>query len=570
MGKRVYIATLLMLITATSAIAQSSSEFDIRSQSRGMLLNRDLMSLAEMGSLSQSQFQFGSARSMAMAGAMTSLGGDATSMLINPAGLGMARSGSITFTPLVTIQGSETSNSIPYKDNDKNSFALSNFAAVINLYESGSSKLISLNLGLGYNKISDLNYGYSYSSMNSSSSLANLYSRQLTQSGVSLNELYGEDNPNWSSLSTNLWGAALGYKSGLTFQSYGDTPSGYNGSESIESSSTPIWQSTWISSDALVDQYMSVESEGSIGEYDIAVGGNISNKLYFGFTLGVQNVQQRLDIMYSEEYNNGASFSGSNELLYTNYNQTIITSGVGVNVKVGVTYRPIEDLRIGVAYHSPTYYSLNRQYQGSMASASLSSKGVSYAETDSPILEDFESNMWKYRSSSKLLIGGSYTILKRALLSVDYQYEGYGSMKVRGVPTGVSMDLYDNVGDVYQGVNTLRVGGEFKLTPALALRGGYGFSSSMLRDDVDISQLLDISATDRVSYFAAGVGYALNNRVSFDLTYMNYRTESSDYTLFYSEGSLSDLAPSAASAQSNSFSTKIKQQNIALSMVLKI
>lgn len=196
MGKRVSIATLIALITATSVMAQSSTELDIRSQSRGVLLNRDVMSLAEMGTLSQSQFQFGSARSMAMAGAMTSLGGDATSMLINPAGLGMSRSGSITFTPLVTIQGSETSNSSPYKDYDKNSFALSNFAAVLNIYQSGNGKLITLNLGLGYNRVSDLNYGYSFSSMGNSSSLANLYSRQLTQSGVSLKELYGEDNPN--------------------------------------------------------------------------------------------------------------------------------------------------------------------------------------------------------------------------------------------------------------------------------------------------------------------------------------------------------------------------------------
>ncbi len=545
--------TTLFLLGAVANVAAQDSDFDVRSGSRGIALNRDLMSVAEMGALAQSPFQYGTARSMAMAGAMTSLGGDASSMMINPAGLGMARTGSFTITPMLTIQSSTTSSTSSFVDNDRTPFALSNFAAIFNLYESSDTKLIALNFGFGYNRIADLNYGYSLASRGNSTSLANLYSRQLTAAEVSLDEVQGTTNPTWDYFPTYLWSAALGYKGGMS-----------------DNTGSTTWDSTWIADDASVDQYMAIDSDGSIGEYDISFGGNYDNKLYFGLTLGIQSVSQRLDIYYGEDYDNGTSFSG-NELYSANTYQTTITQGVGVNVKLGLTYRPTDALRVGVAFHSPTYYSLNREYQTSV-STSVNYDGVGeILSDDSAILEDYYDNRWKYRSPSRLLVGGSYTFAQRALLSIDYQYEDYGSMSVSNTPAGVGSSLYDYFSDIYQSVSTLRVGGEVKLTPAFALRGGYGFSTSMLSEGVDTALLLDIPTTDKVSFYAAGVGFSPSKYVCFDLTYMSYTTHTSTYKLFYSSDSLeAEGAPAASTAQSGSFKTKIRQNNIALSMVVRM
>ncbi len=510
---------------------------------------------------------------------MTSLGGDATSMVVNPAGLGMYRHTDITLTPIVTIQRSDSDGGKGYGKGD-NSFTLGNLAAVFNVYEGSSSPLLSLNVGLGYNQISNLNYSYSVMSGGESSSIARLFSRQLTGDGVSLNELRGSSNPNWNTLSTAEWGAALGYKAGLTFQSYGDIPEGYDNAtadDQITQSATPIWNSTWMSSSTVVDQYFTVESEGSVGEYDIAIGGNLLNKLYFGFTLGIQSVYQRLDLLYGEEYYNSAELDS--ELKYMNYNQTIITSGVGVNMKMGVTYRPQEALRIGVAYHTPTWFSLNREYQASIASASQFSDEPNktyYSADDSPVLSDFGENRWRFNSPSRLLIGGSYIFAKRALISVDYQRDWVGSMKVRDLPYGVDTSLYTGFDDIYESVNTLRFGGEVKLTPQFALRGGYGYSSSMVQRDLPTEQLLDISTTNRVKYFSVGVGLTPTKNISFDLTYMNQLTYMTGYTLFYGVGDVTlssvggDDIPSAASAQSGKYKSDLRWHNIALTMVLRM
>lgn len=569
-----YIFAALALLVGVGSVTASNS---LRSEAQGTLLNRDIMSVADMGIFSQSTFQYGTARSMAMAGAMSSLGGDASSMMINPAGLGMYRTNEISFTPMVTIQDSETKGGSSYLNDGENSFTMSNFSTVFNIYESGNSRLISINMGLGYNKISDFNYSYSFRSMGNSSSIANLFSRQLTREDVSLSELYGSNNPNWNSMPTNLWGASLGYKSGLTFQSYGDTPSGYDGDESITATSNgaSIWNASWISPNATVDQFMAVESSGSIGEYDIALGANIDNKLYIGATLGIQHLYQRLDLIYGEEYNNN-EMSDQSYLEYAKYNQSIVTSGSGFNVKMGATYRPMEALRVAVAYHTPTWYNLNREYQSSLGSKSIYNGSEEYILEDSPLLTDSGENMWKFSSPQRIILGGSYTIANRALLSVDYQLDWYSKIKSRSLPVGVSEELYSGISDIYQNVNTLRMGAEYKLLPSVALRGGYGFSTSAVRDDLSSSDLLGMPTTNSVKYYSMGVGYSPFTGVSLDLTYMSQSTEYSSYTLFYGEGTIDTGSdqdsniPSASSAQSGSFLTTLKQHNIVLSVVFRM
>ena len=47
---------------------------------------------------------------------------------------------------------------------------------------------------------------------------------------------------------------------------------------------------------------------------------------------------------------------------YSHYGQGVVLDGAGVNFKLGFVYRPIENLRIGFAIHTPTYYSIERSY----------------------------------------------------------------------------------------------------------------------------------------------------------------------------------------------------------------
>ena len=123
----------------------------------GLLIDRDGMMSSDMYELSQVNFGFGTARSMAMAGAFTSLGGDVSAMALNPAGLGMYRTNDFSITPMMSFQKAKNS-AANWGDNSRSRFSMGSMGLVLNLFEEGNAGLVSLNFGFGYNRIADLNY----------------------------------------------------------------------------------------------------------------------------------------------------------------------------------------------------------------------------------------------------------------------------------------------------------------------------------------------------------------------------------------------------------------------------
>ena len=132
--KRTILTACAVLLLCNGAAAQGSQyEFG------GLVLSNDAMSTSDLFSLSQQRFNFGTARSMAMGGAFTSLGADQASMVINPAGLGMYSRGEIALTPMMTFSQASTpaglapSGAMPFGSNSKNRFAIGNFGGVFNV-----------------------------------------------------------------------------------------------------------------------------------------------------------------------------------------------------------------------------------------------------------------------------------------------------------------------------------------------------------------------------------------------------------------------------------------------------
>lgn len=585
--KRIIATTLALIMGLTTTYAQDVSDYITqRSNARGMLFNRDLMTIADMCNLSQSSFTYGTARSAALSGAMASLGGDASSSLINPAGLGMYLTNEFSLSPMYISSKTSVDGGTMSGDNNTNKLAFSNMSMVFKVYESGNTKLTALNFGVSYNRTADFNQAYSVKSTGSSSSVANLFSRQLTESQTPLSSLFGSNNPDWSYMPSNMWGAALGYKTGLTFQTYGDIPSDYydtdadgsasqNHRDPVTQSDEIAWNSTWIDSGSTVDQTMTYVSSGSAGEYGFSMGGNLNNKLYFGATLGISTINQRIDIYYNEVYNNSSTFESSNKLNYSNYNQAIIINGTGVNFKMGVTYR-LDGLRLAVAYHTPTSYSISRQYQTSVNGNSTyyGSDGqttTSNIMADSPVIEDYGSESWSMNSPSKLILGGSYIFNMCALVSFDYQVDYYNNIKMKGTPTGVSTQLYSGISDILNNVKSYRMGAEYKVTPLFTIRGGYSFTSDMVNDSAAASTALwDIPVDNSTSSFSAGVGFLISMNSYFDITYVRQTTTQTEYAMFWGEGTLNANAPSAVSAQSVRLSNKFRESWITATLRFNI
>ena len=185
---------LQIAIWAAALVATGS----LQAQQRGTLafggavLNQDGVLAGEMAQMSQPQ-ALGTARSMALGGAFTSLGADLASMSINPAGLGMYRRNEFSLTPLLSVAHGQTQGAPSWVGNNKTRFAFANVGVALNVFESPASPLTSLTLGIGMNRIADFNTRYSFSSESRYDpskpdqlmpTIADVFGQQLGQDGI--------------------------------------------------------------------------------------------------------------------------------------------------------------------------------------------------------------------------------------------------------------------------------------------------------------------------------------------------------------------------------------------------
>ena len=249
-----------------------------------------------------------------------------------------------------------------------------------------------------------------------------------------------------------------------------------------------------------------------------------------------------------------------------NYEQTSIVNGTGVNIKAGFTYRPIPALRIGVAVHTPTWYSLDFKYQGAMVSQAYDNGKGSYvypnpdAVTD--VLTESGGNSWNFRTPARLLFGASYTFGSMAIVSVDYERAWYNSIRTGNTPIG-RRAYTDFFRDNFRGSNTVRVGAEVKPIPVMAVRAGYGFNGSMVRDS---KTLFSLPVVYRTQYVSAGLGFNCTRYIYLDLAYQYVMQRQTEAKLFYAVDMAGESDGTFLDEYSGNYTTGISRHNIVLTL----
>lgn len=551
---------ILLLAALLGGICTADAQSDARTlRFGGLLLDQDGMLTGDFTQLAATQ-NYGTARSMALGGAFTSLGGDLASMSINPAGMGMYRSNEISLTPMMNFQRSETGNVQDFHRNGRNRFSVANFGLALNVYESASSALTSFTVGLGLNRIADFNarYSYQYDEPFTSGgpvmpSIAEIFGQQLGQAGIypdSEGRLgYTNNNPYY-------WGAILGYNGFLI--SPGEDAQGR------------FWTPDCIGHNASIHHYVDELSSGSINEFAIALGANFGNKFYVGATVSIQSVHKETNLYYGEDYRyEGAAVDQAGnplttQLDYMDYYQETEYDGSGIGLKLGMIWRPIENLRLGVAFHTPTYYSLDRSYRAYNESQIYNNDNerAEVWRDQTPYQNDVGNNSWNFTSPPRLLAGVSYTFGNVGLVSIDYQRDWYNGIRVKNIPYGFDISAgdykYDFQND-YRATNTVRAGVEVKPLPWLALRVGGGYTDSMLDDEAAYFNRMILTEQ---RYLSAGVGFRLGRAMSLDVVYQNTRSTYTRYQLFYSRF----VDTGEMNTFSGLFDTQYTRHNLALTL----
>jgi hypothetical protein len=462
-----------------------------------------------------------SARFKGLGNAQMSLGGDISSIGGNPAGLGMFTKSEFSLTPEfnntkvpLTYLGQKTESS--KNQLNLNQAAIVWYNPVVKPKGANLDKgLVSVVYGIGYNRNNDFYAENNFAGRSTGSSIADAFGQQAN--GFSPNN--------------------LGSSAGLAYDSY-----------LIDRNSATSNQYTPTTS-LNNDQSQSEIRQGSTSELNFAAGLNFSNKFYLGGSIGFVNVRYISDKLYNENGSitgyipdptntqdvNHPAIGETYSLAYrTNQN----TTGSGINARLGLIYKPVNEVRLGATFQAPTWMHLEEDY-AEVLDADFSG--------GTRVINDIVNSNFNYnlRTPYKGSFGASVILAKSLLLSADLDYVDYGTTKL-SVSDGYRDIIDENnvyIKENYTNAINYRVGAEYKIDK-ISLRAGYGLNGSPYKTD-------DENKFD-VKYYSGGIGYRVN-AYYVDLAYQ--RTETTNTFSAYELEDFNEPIASGKVSRNNVFLT---------------
>ncbi len=401
----------------------------------------------------------GTASSMGYGNALGSLGGDFSSVSVNPAGLAIYRSSELSITPSLRMNGVSSDYAGTNTADNNTHFNFNSFSLIFTSaakgkrYEHRNWKAVSFALGM--NRVADFNRNYTYQGNNNTSSAS-----QAFESDANL-------NPGAATSATANSLGNMGYYSFLLNQ---DPTSG--------SFYTTVPFAGGIS------QLKSVQENGCIDEYTISLGGNYKEKLMLGVTIGIPYVNYHSTSNYTETSSDNNAVTNPFGFNSFNYNQNLDITGGGINAKIGAIYKITDFFRIGAAFHSPTFYSLS---DVSKTSLYVNNDSTIAAANSGGYTGIYSRNEFDYYLTTpwKGILSATFILKNLGFITADYEYVDYSSMRYRysdgmDYTTGNSYQSEENainqeIKKTYKGASDFRLGAGFNVTKIFVVRVGAGY-----------------------------------------------------------------------------------------------
>lgn len=427
-----------------------------------------LMALTAIGGFSQSIYEIadlsttdlnGTSRFIGMGGAMSSLGGDLSTMSTNPAAIGLYRKSDVAVTTsLVTQPGGRKF------DGKNKTFVSFDQLGFVYSFNVDDSPFKFINVGINYHKQHDFNRLVA-SSMNDLS--GNGYASQTWQLSDLSNYWLGADQ------ATPL--------ANMAYQAYllGDAESGYS----------PYGASS---------HYFNKAQWGSNQAFDINLSFNINDRVYLGLTATGHNVVNKSSSAYTEDL--VQAFTASNLVspdgFYTLTNYSSL-KGFGYDAKFGIIVRPIatSNFKVGLSFTLPTHYELT--YRNEAILGTYENQWGDY-DVYGPYI-DYD---YKIRTPWKFNLSVANTFFNKLALGAEYEYADYSTASVSYGDEWDDWDIskdreLNHQADKYlKGTHTLKLGAELTPVRNLYLRAGYNYVSSPFDKNAHLNQFINSASVD--------------------------------------------------------------------------
>ncbi len=402
----------------------------------------------------------GNARFSAMGGAFGALGGDLSAISWNPASTGVYRRNEVSGSLAI----SATNVDALYEDNN---VSQSQFAfhipqiGLVSSYASDTPTWEFFNLAIGYNKLRNFNQSTNIVGDVTNTSLLDVFLNQAN--GVPFDQL-NQSFP---------FGAGLAWNTFLLDTISSNTPDAYF-------TALP---------DGASRQLLRDEITGHMGETVVSGGANYLDEWFFGVSLGFPVIRYNRDYSYTEE-----TLDENADLQSFTYRDQLVTTGNGINIKLGTIYRANRWLRLSAAWHSPSVLSMNDAWDTEI----ISDFG------DGERYDSFAQGAFDYnvRTPSRWIAGAAFILGKNGLVSADYEFIDYRNAELR--PSNLIPNSYDfsaenqTISTVFQSTHNARIGAEWRVSNFWRLRGGFVFQQTPYVNDPLQSSVIT---------YTGGVGY---------------------------------------------------------------
>jgi hypothetical protein len=407
-----------------------------------LYLDREAMLYSQYSSI-------GTARYASLGGAMGALGANLGAIGSNPASMGIYKRREISFTPALIINSNTTEHlADDLMETRRTAFKLPNFGLVLTKQRAASNSRNEwkyIQFGVTYSQTADFN---------------NL-SRGIGYTGTYFQDINGNyyGIPTFLDVLTNQANSIGDVKEGELRGDAYDAGLIY-----FDTNHNRFFND--LSDTNGLTQYFSSKTSGGIYEGNFAIAANYGDIVYIGATIGLNSLN------YTSEYT-------LEELDLDNlhpdfdswkFTRRISVTGTGINFKAGVIIRPLDWLRVGVAVHTPTAYTMRENYRTSIRGESRSSNNI--GGTNMQI-------RYVFTSPFRLVGSLGFVVGKYLSIGAEYEYLNYAQMKFRNTSDDWKAEMAykednDFIKKHYTHAGAAKIGIEGRFSP-LSLRVGYNY-----------------------------------------------------------------------------------------------
>jgi hypothetical protein len=450
----------------------------------------------------------GTARYQSMGGAFGALGGDLSAININPASSSVFNDNQYGFTLATEKKANKSLYFNNTENQNENKFSINQGGAVWLFKNSGDGNINKISFGFNAQTNNSFQNSISIKGRNSSNSIDKFFVNNSL--GFNLNDLSVGDNENISGVYKYL-GEFYGYSAQQAFLAYQSYLLDYD-----QDSNTFFSIAKYNNG---VDQNYKMESNGVNTKYNFNVALQLKKDFYFGLNINTHNVFIDNYVKYTEN-----NFDSDSAIKSINFENSLLTKGEGFSIQLGAIAK-IKSIRLGLAYQSPTWYTMQDETYQFLEVNSQDVNGVNFKDIIDPrVLNVYPK--YDLRTPSSITTSAAFIFGKIGLLSIDIVSRDYSKVKLK--PNYEFLSLNKEIASKLTNTQDIRLGTEFRINK-LSLRGGFTKVGSPYSD----SKMMK----DSYSY-SFGMGFDFGET----LVNFSYKTLSSETNKQLFDSGLTDSA----------------------------